>query len=190
MTNALIRGVNLILKLCKVLSNKKQLTGSTSNQLYQSKQKDGCNPPLGQQPSCFSSGGVAGIWTLAGLTPPNDLANRPLQPLEYHSISIIIIELAERVGFEPTVPFGITGFQDQLHKPLGHLSITGTDYIIAIVGSVVNVTLRYCRYFPGNTTLRSFTLQNWYPDLPLQPRAKQLNQVLLTNSLLRLIVIL
>ena len=30
--------------------------------------------------------------------------------------------LAERVGFEPTVPFGITGFQDQLLKPLGHLS--------------------------------------------------------------------
>jgi hypothetical protein len=31
--------------------------------------------------------------------------------------------LAERVGFEPTVPFGITDFQDLLHKPLGHLSI-------------------------------------------------------------------
>ena len=28
----------------------------------------------------------------------------------------------EKVGFEPTVPFGITGFQDQLLKPLGHLS--------------------------------------------------------------------
>ena len=31
--------------------------------------------------------------------------------------------LAERVGFEPTVPLSITGFQDQLLKPLGHLSI-------------------------------------------------------------------
>ena len=30
---------------------------------------------------------------------------------------------AEKVGFEPTVPFGITGFQDQLLKPLGHLSL-------------------------------------------------------------------
>ena len=30
--------------------------------------------------------------------------------------------LAERVGFEPTVPLSITGFQDQLLKPLGHLS--------------------------------------------------------------------
>ena len=29
----------------------------------------------------------------------------------------------EKVGFEPTVPFSITGFQDQLLKPLGHLSI-------------------------------------------------------------------
>ena len=30
----------------------------------------------------------------------------------------------EKVGFEPTVPFGITGFQDQLLKPLGHLSMS------------------------------------------------------------------
>ena len=33
-----------------------------------------------------------------------------------------MIHQAEKVGFEPTVPFGITGFQDQLLKPLGHLS--------------------------------------------------------------------
>ena len=31
--------------------------------------------------------------------------------------------LAEQVGFEPTAPFGVTGFQDQLLKPLGHLSM-------------------------------------------------------------------
>ncbi len=31
--------------------------------------------------------------------------------------------MAERVGFEPTAPCGVTGFQDQLLKPLGHLSI-------------------------------------------------------------------
>ena len=31
-------------------------------------------------------------------------------------------KLAEREGFEPPVPFGITGFQDQRHQPLGHLS--------------------------------------------------------------------
>ena len=60
-------------------------------------------------------------------TNPNGLANRPLQPLEYFSRHIIsfpaLFYMAERVGFEPTVPFGITGFQDQLLKPLGHLSI-------------------------------------------------------------------
>ena len=36
--------------------------------------------------SLFHSGGVGGIRTLAPVTRPNDLANRPLQPLEYHSI--------------------------------------------------------------------------------------------------------
>ena len=30
--------------------------------------------------------------------------------------------LAEREGFEPPVPFDITGFQDRLLKPLRHLS--------------------------------------------------------------------
>ena len=53
-------------------------------------------------------------------TNPNGLANRPLQPLEYFSTGF----LAERVGFEPTVPCGITGFQDRLLKPLGHLSVS------------------------------------------------------------------
>ena len=35
--------------------------------------------------SLNSCGGVGEIRTLASLTTPNDLANRPLQPLEYHS---------------------------------------------------------------------------------------------------------
>ena len=65
-------------------------------------------------------GGEDGIRTHAALANPNDLANRPLQPLEYFSRKCAF--LAERVGFEPTVPFRITGFQDQLLKPLGHLS--------------------------------------------------------------------
>ena len=30
--------------------------------------------------------------------------------------------MAEGVGFEPTAPFGVTDFQDQLLKPLGHPS--------------------------------------------------------------------
>ena len=35
------------------------------------------------------------------------------------------------MGFEPTVPFRITGFQDQLHKPLGHPS---TDSLVRRTG--------------------------------------------------------
>ena len=38
------------------------------------------------------------------------------------------MRLAEREGFEPPVPFDITGFQDQRHKPLGHLSIQTSEY--------------------------------------------------------------
>ena len=34
----------------------------------------------------------------------------------------VFFKMAERVGFEPTAPCGVTGFQDRLLKPLGHLS--------------------------------------------------------------------
>ena len=65
-------------------------------------------------------------------TNPNGLANRPLQPLEYFSrLNSFIV--AERVGFEPTAPFGVTGFQDQLLKPLGHLSIYEFYYFISSI---------------------------------------------------------
>ena len=40
--------------------------------------------------------------------------------------------MAERVGFEPTAPCGVTGFQDQLLKPLGHLSMTVLLYQIGL----------------------------------------------------------
>ena len=60
-------------------------------------------------------------------TQPNPLAGDPLEPLEYFSKhSVYFLFLAERVGFEPTVPLSITGFQDQLLKPLGHLSVLVT----------------------------------------------------------------
>lgn len=36
--------------------------------------------------------------------------------------------MAERVGFEPTVRCRITGFQDRLLKPLGHLSMGNGIY--------------------------------------------------------------
>ena len=55
-----------------------------------------------------------------GFTPSTPLAGEPLRPLGYFSIAYDI--LAEREGFEPPVPFGITGFQDQRLQPLGHLS--------------------------------------------------------------------
>ena len=44
--------------------------------------------------------------------------------------------LAERVGFEPTAPFGVTGFQDQLLKPLGHLS--SFEACLPVLCSMVN----------------------------------------------------
>ena len=37
------------------------------------------------------------------------------------------MKLAEREGFEPPVPFDITGFQDQRLQPLGHLSMERTS---------------------------------------------------------------
>ncbi len=40
--------------------------------------------------------------------------------------------MAEKVGFEPTVPFDITGFQDRLLKPLGHLSVFLTLVILNV----------------------------------------------------------
>ena len=46
--------------------------------------------------------------------------------------------MAEGVGFEPTVPCGITGFQDQLHKPLGHPSVSDTFNIISTANPFVN----------------------------------------------------
>ena len=51
-------------------------------------------------------------------TSPNKLTNKR------YSISIPV-DTAEKVGFEPTAPCGVTGFQDQLLKPLGHDVISG-----------------------------------------------------------------
>ena len=53
-------------------------------------------------------------------TPDPLRARQVLSQLSY------IPTMAERVGFEPTVPLSITGFQDQLLKPLGHLSMSDT----------------------------------------------------------------
>ena len=57
---------------------------------------------------------------------PTPLAGEPLRPLGYHSEYVHDMDrkdlLAERVGFEPTARCRVTGFQDRLLKPLGHLS--------------------------------------------------------------------
>ena len=62
--------------------------------------------------------------------PTYSLSRGAPSPLGYFSMAKnelpIIIQLegdmAERVGFEPTALLRVTGFQDQLLKPLGHLS--------------------------------------------------------------------
>ena len=41
---------------------------------------------------------------------------------------LLSFRLAERKGFEPLAPCGVTGFQDQLLKPLGHLSLNNNKY--------------------------------------------------------------
>ena len=61
------------------------------------------------------------------LSQSTPLAGEPLEPLGYicicgFSSDAAQAKLAEREGFEPPVPFDITGFQDQRLKPLGHLS--------------------------------------------------------------------
>ena len=77
--------------------------------------------------------GEGGIWTLAPLLTTYSLSRGA------PSAAWVLLQIAKRinhikgttvyqifqtesVGFEPTVPFGITGFQDQLLKPLGQLS--------------------------------------------------------------------
>ena len=62
------------------------------------------------------------------LSQSTPLAGEPLEPLGYICLCgltslVAQAKLAEREGFEPPVPFDITGFQDQRLKPLGHLSI-------------------------------------------------------------------
>ena len=57
------------------------------------------------------------------LPHPTPLAGEPLRPLGYFSTAYKNMKLAEREGFDPPVPFDITGFQDQRLQPLGHLSL-------------------------------------------------------------------
>ena len=53
--------------------------------------------------------------------------------------------MAERVGFEPTAHCCVTGFQDQLLKPLGHLSeLLGCEVYIIIPE-------KFCQVFCANS---------------------------------------
>ena len=69
------------------------------------------------------------------LPQPTPLAGEPLTATWV--LLRAIYNLAEREGFEPPVPCDITGFQDQLHKPLGHLSMSECYCIIANSGGAV-----------------------------------------------------
>ena len=55
-------------------------------------------------------------------------AEHALRQTENNSLSA---RATEKVGFEPTAPFGVTGFQDRLLKPLGHLSIMSSTASIS-----------------------------------------------------------
>ena len=59
---------------------------------------------------------------------PTPLAGEPLT-----ATWVLLHIMAEREGFEPPVPCGITGFQDRLHKPLGHLSLIATKELYQTV---------------------------------------------------------
>ena len=54
---------------------------------------------------------------------------------EKHCVCLMantVFFMAERMGFEPMAPCGVTGFQDQLLKPLGHLSIPFLHFTTAL----------------------------------------------------------
>ena len=103
-------------------------------------------------------GGVGETRTLAPLfTRPTPLAGAPRHQLEYYSMVRSCQELfgfkevAERVGFEPTVACAITSFQDWLLKPLGHLSIGGSPWmksVFAAPNDIYNTTdISICQAF-------------------------------------------
>ena len=82
-----------------------------------------------KQKPAYPRGHAGFCWrrTLAPVTRPTPLAGAPLRPLEYFSRAKSFgndsLLMAERVGFEPTARCRVTGFQDRLLKPLGHLSV-------------------------------------------------------------------
>ena len=83
-------------------------------------------------------------------------------------------DTAEKVGFEPTAPCGVTGFQDQLLKPLGHLSIAlflswkvsrDNRYIIISKAKCQQLILLFFKKITTITNYPKKPLQS--PDLPV-----------------------
>ena len=73
---------------------------------------------------------------------PYSLSRGAPSPLGYFSKTVNAItekQMAERVGFEPTVHCCITSFQDWLLKPLGHLSFRIQLYYYSIKTSACQV---------------------------------------------------
>ena len=59
----------------------------------------------------------------------------------------------EKVGFEPTAPYGVTGFQDRLLKPLGHLS----GRCFASISPKSTYVNSFCIYFVKNLYIFHFS---------------------------------
>ena len=66
-------------------------------------------------------------------------------------------KITERVGFEPTAPCGVTGFQDQLLKPLGHLSISYMSFVSVFVFPHEQILL-----YTHTTTLSTLFSKKFY----------------------------
>ena len=98
----------------------------------------------------FFIGGEGGTRTLAPVTRPTPLAGAPRHQLEYFSVykpnavskrlvySISPFEVWRRGRDSNPWLFRVTGFQDQLHKPLGHLSVSTTVLILSFLMADVN----------------------------------------------------
>ena len=108
------------------------------------------------------------------LSQSTPLAGEPLEPLGYiclcgFSSDAAQAKLAEREGFEPPVPFDITGFQDQRLKPLGHLSSRTSKHYYSMAAYIRQALKKGNLHF----SWRSAILAHLSPNLasPLDERS-------------------
>ena len=96
-------------------------------------------------------GGEEETRTPAPVTRPTPLAGAPRHQLEYYSvcrkigcgeqpiIADLVVKKVWRRGRDSNPwLFRVTGFQDRLLKPLGHLSVQGTESMISFLKLFVN----------------------------------------------------